>query len=55
MTLLFVGVVLCAVSWWLIYLSLDSVDEPEETIFATLAILFMVWGLSVTLFGLGVM
>lgn len=54
MILLFVGVVLCAVAWWLVYLSLDAIVEPEETIFGALAILFMVLGLALVLFGLGV-
>lgn len=55
MMLLFVGVVLCAVSWCLIYESLSTVDQKREVGLGSLAILLMALGLTCSIFGLGVM
>lgn len=53
MIFLFVGVVLCVVSWWLVFESLSTLDHKQEVVLGALAVLFMALGLASSIIGLG--
>ena len=55
MTLLLVGVLLCVVSWWLVFESLSTLNHTQEVVLGALAILLMALGLAISIIGLGVM